>query len=88
MAESQFEQGVGGGAIHSKAFRDERKVPAILEVLEGAKVGKVPSRVLLTGGPDLEQEELQGFSLQVLGEGESGAEISSSEEEDGPGPPL
>ena len=48
----------------------------------------MPSRVLLAGGPDLEEEELEGFSLQVLGEEASETEISSSEEEDGPSPPL
>ena len=44
--------------------------------------------VLLAGGPDLEEEELEGFSLQVLEEGGTESEVSSSEEEDGPGPPL
>ena len=28
-------------------------------------MGKMPSRVLLAGGPDLEEEELEGFSLMV-----------------------
>ena len=44
------------------------------------------NRVLLAGGPDLEEEEMDGFSLQVLEEDEETG-ISSSEEEDGPGPP-
>ena len=60
---------------------------AILEFPEGTKVGKMPSRVLLAGGPDLEEEELEGFSLQVLEE-EAVTETSLSKEEDGPGPPL
>ena len=47
----------------------------------------MPGRVFLAGGPDLEEEEMSGFSLRVLGEDEEGTEISSSEEEDGPGPP-
>ena len=50
-------------------------------------MGKVPGRILVAGGPDLEEEELEGFSLQVQGE-EEGTGMSSSEEEDGPGPPL
>ena len=48
----------------------------------------LPSRALLAGGPDLEEEELEGFSLQALGEEEAETEDSMSEEEDGPGPPL
>ena len=46
----------------------------------------MPGRILLAGGPDLEEEELEGFSLQVLEE-ETGTDVSSSEEY-GPGPPL
>ena len=48
----------------------------------------MPGRILLAGGPDLEQEELEGFSLQVQGEGEEGTGMNSSEEGDGPGSPL
>ena len=59
-----------------------------MEFLERTKVGKMPSRVRLVGGPDLEEEELEGFSLQVSEEGITGIEVSPSEEEDGPGPPL
>ena len=69
-----------------RLFGDERNVKAILEFLEGTKVGKMPGRVLLAGGPDLEEEDLDGFSLQVLEE-ENDTEVSSSEVEDGPGPP-
>ena len=71
-----------------RLFGDERNAKAILEFLEETRVGKVPSRVLLAGGPDLEEEELDGFFLQVLGEEEDETGISSSEEEDRPGPPL
>ena len=46
----------------------------------------MPGRVLLAGGPDLEEEELESFSLQVSGE-EVETEVSSSGDEDGPGPP-
>ena len=47
----------------------------------------MPSRVLLAGGPDLEEEELEGLSLHVVGGEEDETGISSSEEEEGPGPP-
>ena len=69
-------------------FGDERAVPTVLEFLEDTIVGKMPGRILMAGGPDLEEEELEGFSLQVQGEGKEGTEMSSSEEEDGPGLPL
>ena len=62
-------------------------MPAILEFLEDTKVGKMTGRILFAGGPDLGEEELEGFSLQVEGK-EEGTGISESEEEDGPGPPL
>ena len=71
-----------------RLFGDERNVKAILGFLEETRVGKMPSRVLLAGGSELEEEELEGFSLQVLGEEEEETGVSSSEEEDGPGPPL
>ena len=58
----RLESGWGGAPIR-RIFGDERNVKAILEFLEGTKVGKMPSRVLLAGGPDLEEEELEGFSL-------------------------
>ena len=41
----------------------------------------------MTGGPDLEDEELEVVSLVAPDEDE-GSGLSSSEEEDGPGPPL
>ena len=41
----------------------------------------------MAGGPDLEEEDLETLSLHVLGEEEEWSGISSSEEEDGPGPP-
>ena len=84
----RLECGWGGAPSIRKLFGDERNVPAILEFLEDTKVEKVPSRILLAGGPDLEEEELEGFSLKAPGEGEMGTDVSSSEEEDGPGPPL
>ena len=85
VAEGQTGEWVGRSTFCTQAF-GERNVKAILEFLEGTKVGKMPSRVLLAGGPDLEEEELEGFSLQALGEEEIETEVSSSEDEDGPGP--
>ena len=82
------ETGWGGAPGIRKLFGDERNVKAILEFLEATKVGKMPGRVLLAGGPDLEEEDLEGFSLQVLGEEEIDTEVSSSGDEDGPGPPI
>ena len=82
-----MESGWGGAPSIRRLFGDKRNVPAILEFLRKTRVGKMPSRVLLAGGPDLEEEELDGFSLQVLEE-EIETEVSSSVEEDGPGPPL
>ena len=81
------ESGEGGAPSVRKLFGNERNVKAILEFLEKTKVGKMPGRVLLAGGPDLEEEAMEGCSLQVLEEDEETG-ISSSEEEDGPGPPL
>ena len=63
-----------------------RAVPAILEFLGGIRAGKVPGRILLARGPDME-EKLEGFSMRALGE-EEGTGISDNEEEDGPGPSL
>ena len=67
---------------------DERAVPAVLEFLKDTKVGKMPGRILMAGGPDLEEEELEMLSLQAQEEEGGGTGTSSSEEEDGPGPPL
>ena len=59
-----------------------------MEFLADTKVGKMPGRVLLAGGPDLEEEALDSVSLQVMDWTGIDSEISSSEEDDGPGPPL
>ena len=80
--------GWGGAPSIRRLFRDERAVPAVLEFLEDNRVGKMPGRILLAGGPDLEEEELESFSLHVQGEKDGGTGMSSSEEEDGPGAPL
>ena len=44
-------------------------------------------QIMLVGGPDVEEEELDGIELWALEE-EEGSGISESEEEDWPGPPL
>ena len=59
-----------------------------MRFLEKTKLGKMPGRILLAGGPDLEEEELDEFSLRLAGEDEVETQVSASEEEDGPGPPL
>ena len=51
-------------------------------------MGKVPGRILVAGGPDLEEEELEEWTLRAQGDEKEGSGISASEEEDGPGPPL
>ena len=69
-------------------FGNEKNVKVILEFLEKTKVGKMPGRVLLAGGPDLEEEDMDSVSLQVLDESGADSEVSSSGEDGGPGPPL
>ena len=69
----RLDTGWGGAPLVRRLFGDERAAPAILEFLENTRVGKMPGRVLLAGGPDLEEEDLERRSLQVLGEeGEQG----------------
>ena len=67
-------------------FRDARATPAILEFLEDTKVGRMPSRVLLAGGPDVKEGEMEEVVLWAP-EVEEGPDLSASEEEE-PGPPL
>ena len=76
-----------GGAPSIRRLFDGRNTRAILDFLRETKVGKMPSRVLLAGGPDMEEEDLEGFSLMVSDE-EAETECSSSGDEDGPGPPI
>ena len=71
-----------------KLFGDERCVGALLEFLDKTKVGKMPRQILLAGGPDLEEGELESLSLHTQDEGVEETDISESEEESGPGPPL
>ena len=67
-------------------FRDARATPALLEFLEDTRVGRMPDRVMLAGGPDLEEGDMEEVELWAPEEGE-GTDVSGSEEEDGPGPP-
>ena len=82
------ETGWGGAPSVRKLFGDERCIGALLEFLNKTKVGKMPSRILLEGSPDLEEEELESLSLLAQEEGVEETDISESEEESGPGPPL
>ena len=47
----------------------------------------MPGQIMLVGGPNVEEEELDEIELWAPEE-EEGFGISESEEEDGPGPPL
>ena len=61
----RLDNGWEGAPSIRRLFVDERNLPAILEFLKGTKVGKMPGRILLAGGPDLEEEDLKGFSLRI-----------------------
>ena len=76
-----------GGAPSVRRLFGGKNTKAILEFLGKTRVGKMPSRVLMAGGPDLEEEELEGFSL-LVSEEDVETECSSSEDEDGQSPPL
>ena len=76
-----------GGAPSVRRLFGGKNTKAILEFLRKTKVGKMPSRVLLAGGPDLEEDELKGFPLMVSDE-DVETVISSSGDEGGPGPPI
>ena len=47
----------------------------------------MPGQVLMTGGPDGEEEDLETIEMWAP-QDEEGTEISDSEEEDGPDPPT
>ena len=44
-------------------FGDERAILAVLEFLEDARVGRMPSRVFLARGPDVEKDKLEEIEL-------------------------
>ena len=58
----------------------------MLEFLEDTRVGRMPGRVFLAGGPDMEEGELEEIEMWAPEEGAGESEIS--EEEDGPSSPL
>ena len=60
----------------------------MLEFLEDTRVGGMPGRVLLVGGPDVDEGDLEEVMLWAPEEEEGSGVSESSEEEDGPGPPL
>ena len=68
-------------------FGDARATAVILELLESTRVGRMPGQVLMAGGPDVEEENLETIEMWAP-EKENETGISESEEEDGPGPPL
>ena len=78
---------VGRAPSVRRLFNDTLATPAVLQFLEDTRVGKMPGRVLMAGGPDSEEDDLKESSLWAQEEGE-GPEFSSSEEEDGPSPLL
>ena len=61
--------------------------PAPLEFLGGASVGRMPSHILLAGGPDVDESDLDEIVWWPPEEEETESS-EDSEEEDGPGPPL
>ena len=66
------------------SFRDARATPALLEFFEDTRMGRMLGRVLLLGGSDLDEEEMEEVELWAPEE-EEGSDISS--EEDVPCPP-
>ena len=48
----------------------------------------MPGRILVAGGPEVDEEEMDEVVLWAPEEEEEGSGISESEEEEGPGPPL
>ena len=48
----------GGAPSTRRLFRGEKAVPAVPEFLGGARVGRMPGQILLAGGPDLDEEDL------------------------------
>lgn len=84
-----MEAGCGGtrAPVVRRLFNDPRATPAVLEFLEDTRVGKMPGRILMAGCPGLEEKELEELSLRAP-EVDEGSDMSSSEEEGGPGPPL
>ena len=67
-------------------FQNARATPALLEFLEGTRVGWMRGQILLGGGMVKDEDELEEIALGPQGEEEARSE--ESEEEDGPGPPL
>ena len=62
-------------------------MPAVLELLEDARAGRMPGRVFLAGGPDVDESELEEILLWAPEE-EGAGSSRVIEEEDGPGPAL
>ena len=84
-AESDCEWGCQRAPSARLLFGDVRATPAVLELLEDTRVGRIPGQILLAGGPDVEEDDLE--EIEVWAPEEGAREIEISEEEDGPGPP-
>ena len=69
-------------------FGDVRATPAVLEFLKDTRVGRMPGRVFLEGGPDVDKNGLEEIVLWAPEEEGTRSSGVSEEEEGGPGPPL
>ena len=60
----------------------------MLEFLEDTKMGRIPGRVFLAGGPDFDESGLKEIVLWAPEEEGAGSSGDSEGGEDGLGPPL
>ena len=67
-------------------FNDTRTTPAVLEILQKTKVGKMPRHFLLESGQD-DEEDSEEEKIELWPPEEESEISDESEEEDGPGPP-
>ena len=65
MAENRVGLRVGGpeGPLSRLLFGGVRATPAVLELLEDTRVGRMPGRVFLAGGPDVDKNGLEEIVL-------------------------
>ena len=89
-AKGQCSLGLRMGAARAPSVRalfgDERATAAVLGFLESMRVGRMPGRILMAGGLDVEEGDLETIEMWAPEE-EEGTGISESEEEDNPAPP-
>ena len=60
--------------------------PRMAWVRDWPRTGQIPSQILLRGGREVEEEDLE--DIELWAEDSGGREVEENEEEDGPGPPL